>query len=268
MEAIMLKINPFQLASRPDITIYLREATVADCEYFAGTDSANEERLTNEVMNHLQYKPEAYVDPCTWTSDDRRLAALWYFVATTQDTSIHAPYICPHCSEEHDPLIDVKDIASSFQPMQGRPYREIEHEGIKLKVTPRDGFLMTELEEIRELNLVASDADKRKNSAIIKRHDLVGTISFMDKEHESRAAMLSSVESWVRDLSLSSFEILLSKRDAALLSMQHGLATDFKDGQLSIITTVLCEKEDAGVNNNTVRLRIPFRIYQMLPRLL
>ena len=259
-----MKIAPFQLPSNPEKTIYLREATVEDCEYFAETDSDSEEMMTNEVMDLLQCEPDKYVDPREWTADDRRLAAFWYFIATNEDTTIHAPYNCPHCNEDHDPLVEMKDIGKEYKPITGRPYREIEHEGKKLRVIPRNGYLMTELESIR-IQSDGSDTERRKNLAIMERHDIVGTL--IEGTEPARDYRVAVIEKWVRSLSISSFKALKEKRNNALSEMAHGLPTRLHEGKLFIMTTVHCENklEDAGAK---VRLRLPFWLGEMLPRLL
>lgn len=261
-----MKIAPFQLPSNPEKTIYLREATVEDCEYFAETDADSEEMMTNEVMDLLQCEPEKYIDPREWTADDRRLAAFWYFIATNNDdTTIHAPYNCPHCGEDHDPLVDMKDIGKEYQSITGRPYREIEHEDKILRVVPRNGHLMTELEAIRmQAANNGDDVERRKSLAVIERHDLVGTL--IEDPNVSRDYRIPAIEKWVRSLSISSFKSLKSKRDGALEEMSHGLPTRLHEGRLFIMTTVHCEnkREDAGA---TVRLRLPFWLGEMLPRL-
>ncbi|MBE0505917.1 MAG: hypothetical protein IBX50_04245 [Marinospirillum sp.] len=258
-----MQIPPLQLPSNPEKIIYLREATVEDCEYFAETDSSAEESLATEVLSLLQSSPDKYVDPRTWTADDRRLAAFWYFIATSTDTTIHAPYECPHCGHEHDPLIEMKDLGKNYMPITGRPWRDIEHEGKKLKVVPHDGFLMEELESLRMQMDGQSD---NKQLAIIKRHDLVGTLI----EHGDTAVRdrrIEIMEKWVRSLPLTSFLTLKEKRDAALDSMRHGLTTGIHDGRLFIWITVHCEEKKDDVNAS-VRLRLPFRLGELLPRLL
>lgn len=259
-----MKIQPFQLPSNPEKTIYLREATVEDCEYFSETDSSSEEAMANEVLNLLQNSPEHYIDAKTWTADDRRLAAFWYFIATSDDTTRHSPYTCPHCGEEHNPLIEMKEIGASYTAITGRPFREIEHEGKKLKVIPRDGYLMTELESIR-MQLTGDKEDSR-HLAVIQRHDLVGTLVEVGVDHV-RDRRIPTIEKWVRSLTLNSYLQLKEKRDEALEAMNHGLPTGIHNGKMHILAITHCEKykEDAGAS---VRLRLPFRLGECLPRLL
>lgn len=258
-----MQIPPFQLPSNPERYVFLREATVADCEFFAETDDVNEEIMATQVLDLLQANPEKYIDPRTMTADDRRLAAFWYFISTSTDSTIHAPYVCPHCGEQHDPLVDMRDIGARYTPIQGRPWRNIEHEGRPLTVIPRNGYLMEELEGLR---LEIDDASRGKTLAIIDRHDVVGTLQEPGATG-SRDSQIEAMEKWVRGLSLTSYQELKAKRDAALESMRHGLNTTLVDGQLVIVTDPIpCEtKGDAGA---TTRLRLPFRLGEMLPRLL
>lgn len=258
-----MQIPPLQIPSTPDKYLSLREATVADCEYFAETDDSDEESMTTQVLELLQNSPESYVNPKVMTADDRRMAAFWYYVSTTTDTTIHAPYTCPHCGEQHDPLIDMRDIGAQYNPIAGRPFRTIEHEGRQLSVIPRNGYLMEELEGLR----MQIDADKPgRMLAIIERHDIVGTLKFNDMP-DIRDQQIEAVEKWVRALPIASFYTLKEKRDEALDSMRHGLRTRIVQGQLNLVSDpIQCEKKgDAGA---TTTLLIPFRLGEMLPRLL
>lgn len=260
-----MQIKPLQIPSDPDKTLYLREATVADCEYFAETDDSAEEVMATQVLELLQCVPEKYVNPRLMTADDRRMAAFWYYVSTNTDMTLHAPYQCPHCGEQHDPLIDLQAIGMRYTPIMGRAYRTIEHDGCELIVIPRNGFLMEELEGLRAQ--IDSKAPS-KMLAIIERHDVVGTLTFKNAPDNSRDNQIEAMEAWVRALPLSSYQLLKQKRDAALDSMRHGLRTRVVDGQLNLITDhIQCEnlKEDAGA---TTTLLIPFRLGEMLPRLL
>lgn len=259
-----MQIPPLQLPSNPEKYVYLREATVEDCEFFAETDSDSEEVMATQVLELLQSNPEKYIDPRTMTADDRRLAAFWYFISTAADTVIHAPYQCPHCGQQHDPLIDMRDIGARYTSIAGRPWRTIEHEGRNLIVHPRNGYLMEELEALR----VQSSAGEKpgKMLAIIDRHDVVGTLQFAE-DNSGRDLRIEAMEKWVRALTLTSYEALREKRDAALESMRHGLNTAMHEGQMILVTDpIQCEeKEEAAA---TTRLRIPFRLGEMLPRLL
>lgn len=259
-----MQIPPLQLPSNPEQYIYLREATVEDCEFFAETDDANEEVMATQVLDLLQSNPEKYVDPRTMTADDRRVAAFWYFISTTADTTIHAPYQCPHCGKDHDPLINMRDIGARYTPITGRPWRTIEHEGRTLTVRPRNGYLMEELEALR-LQMEAGDS-RSKMLAIIDRHDVVGTL-YPEDDKVSRDQRVEAMEKWVRSLTLTSYQELKAKRDEALESMRHGLNTAMHEGQLILITDpIQCEeKEDADA---VTRLRLPFRLGEVLPRLL
>lgn len=260
-----MQIPPFQLPSDPEKYVYLREATVEDCEYFAETEDDNEEVLATQVLDLLQTNPEKFIDPRTMTADDRRLAAFWYYISTSTDATIHTPYTCPHCGEIHDPLIDLRDIGARYTPIEGRPYRTIEHDGKTLIVKPRNGYLMQELEALR-LQMDKSGA-QQKMKAVIARHDVVGTLTLPD-DKRPRDTQVEEMEKWVRSLRLSSYQDLKDKRDAAIESMRHGLNTVVQDGQILLLTDpIQCEtkKEDASA---VTRLRVPFRLGEMLPRLL
>lgn len=258
-----MQIPPFQLPSNPEKFIYLREATVEDCEFFAETDSDQEEVTATQVLDLLQSDPERYVDPRTMTADDRRLAAFWYFISTTHDTTIHAPYECPHCGEQHDPLIEMKEVGAQYRPITGRAWREIEHDGKQLRVIPQNGYLMEELEALR---LQVDDSNRSKMDAVIERHSLVGTLLEQGKTGD-RDSQIEAMEKWVRSLTLRSYQELKAKRDDALAQMKHGLNTAIHGGEMVLLIDGLkCEKKEDPAA--VTRLRFPFRMGEMLPRLL
>lgn len=260
-----MQIQPFQLPSDPEKYVYLREATVEDCEFFAETDDDNEEVMATQVLDLLQTNAEKFIDPRTMTADDRRVAAFWYYISTATDSTIHTPYECPHCGQTHDPLIDLRDIGARYKPIEGRAYRTIEHDGKTLIVTPHNGYLMQELEGLRMQ--MEKSGQHKKMQAVIARHDVVGTLSLPD-DKRPRDTRIEEMEKWVRSLSLTSYLDLKDKRDAMLESMRHGLQTIIQDGQILLLTDLIqCEtkKEDASA---VTRLRVPFRLGEMLPRLL
>lgn len=259
-----MQIAPFALPSNPAVTIYLREATVADCEQFADTDARHNERLTTLILRTLQSSPEHFSDPIDWTAQDRQLAAFWYHAHTTDDPSIHLPYDCPHCGEHHDALVPLTDIAQQYQAIQGLPYRFIEHEGERYAVKPLDGHAIEELEGLRaQLPDDTQSAEYQRLSAVIKRHSLVASLELPD-EKRPRDPRISAMEKTVRALSLSSAHALHRKADAALAEMAHGLPSVIVDGETLITAPpAACDKE-AGL---TTRLRFPVQWGDYLPRL-
>ncbi|MDX5979652.1 hypothetical protein [Vreelandella alkaliphila] len=259
-----MQIPPFSLPSNPAATIYLREATVADCEQFADTDARHDERLSTLVLRTLQSSPEHYSDPLDWTASDRQLAAFWYHAHTTNDPSIHLPYSCPHCGQEHDALVKLTDIAALYAPMQGLAYRRIEHEGEEYEVRPLDGHAMEELEELRAGLPESSDShDYRRLTAVIKRHELVASLAGLN-ETRVRDVRIADIERKVRAMTQRSATELHRKVQDAQASMAHGLPSIIVEGETLIVTPpIACDKE-AG---RTTRLRFPFFWSDYLPRL-
>lgn len=258
-----MQIPPFALPSNPAITIHLREATVADCEQFADSDRQHEERVATTVLRALQSNPEAYSDPIGWSVDDRVLAAFWYHAHTATDSSIHLPYTCPNCGEPHDALVNLTELADYYQPIQGRPYRDLTHEGESYRVVPLDGYAAEELEGLRAEAGEPGTAEHERMMAIIERHRIVASLVPADFKGV-RDQRIAEVEERIRRMPLSQFEALREKVDAAQVSMAHGLPTAVTDGEVLLVTPPIpCEKE-AGQNT---RLRFPFQWGDYLPRL-
>jgi hypothetical protein len=259
-----MQIPPFSLPSNPATTIYLREATVADCEQFADTDVRHDERLSTLVLRTLQSSPEHYSEPLDWTARDRQLAAFWYHAHTTNDTSIHLPYSCPHCGDEHDALVQLTEIAALYSPIQGQAFRHIEHDGKQYEVRPLDGHAMEELEALRaELPGDPKSADYRRLLAIIKRHELVASLADID-EKRVRDVRIGEVERMVRALPHSKALALHGLVIEAQEQMAHGLPSIISEGETLIFTPQIpCDKE-AG---RSTRLRFPFLWGDYLPRL-
>lgn len=259
-----MQIPPFALPSNPSVSVHLREATVADCEQFADSDRQHEERVATAVLQALQSVPERYSDPLDWTADDRVLAAFWYHAHTATDSSIHLPYACPHCGQSHDALVNLTDMAQHYQPIRGHAFRQIQHGGETYRVTPLDGHAAEELEELRaQAGEEPGSADHERVMAIIERHRIVASL-VPDDFKGVRDTRISMVEHRVRAMSLSDFDELRSKVDAAQEDMAHGLPTELVDGEILLVTPPMeCEKE-AGHNT---RLRFPFQWGDHLPRL-
>lgn len=259
-----MQIPPLSLPSNSAVTIYLREASVADCEQFADTDARHNERLSTLIFRTLQSSPEHYSDPADWTAQDRQLIAFWYYAHTTDDTSIHLPYDCPHCGEHHDALVQLTEIAEQYRSIQGLAYRFIEHDGQRYMVKPLDGHAMEELEGLRaELPDDVNSADYRRVEAVIKRHSLVACL-FLPDEKRPRDTRIRVMEKMVRSLPISSANALNAKVEGALAEMEHGLPSAIVDGETLITAPpVECDKE-AG---RSTRLRFPVQWSHYLPRL-
>lgn len=259
-----MQIPPFALPSNPAATIYLREATVADCEQFADTDVRHDERLSTMVMRTLQSSPEHYSEPLDWTASDRQLAAFWYHAHTTNDTSIHLPYSCPHCGEQHDALVQLTEIAALYRPIQGQAFRHIDFDGKQYEVRPLDGHAMEELETLRaELPDDPGSAEHRRLLAVIKRHELVASLSDVN-DQRVRDVRISEMEREIRKLANSKAHTLHDRVVEAQAQMAHGLPSIISEGETLIFTPQIpCDKE-AG---RSTRLRFPFLWGDYLPRL-
>lgn len=258
-----MKIPPFALPSSPGVSVRLREATVADCEQFADSDPAHEERVASAVLNTLQSDPAAFTDAQDWTAEDRVLAAFWYHAHTATDTSIHLPYSCPHCGEPHDALVNLTELAEHYRPIRGRALRHLEHDGEQFEVRPLDGHAMEELEQLRAQAGEPGTADHSRTMAIIERHRLVACLTPVGFQGV-RDSRVELIERWVREMGMRDFEVLREKVTAALADMTHGLPTELADGEILLVTPPIeCEKE-AG---HTTRLRFPFLWGDHLPRL-
>lgn len=259
------KIDTFQLPSDPSKDIHLRLATVRECESFSGFDAGIEEQVATRMLNELQYEPAKFVDPREMTADDRRFAALWYFVASNTDQSIHIPYPCNICGEEHDALVDYSDILAGYQPIEGKAEREIEHDGTRFTVRPIDGWLISELEELRlgRSNFKPGTASYNSQTAVIRRHELVGVLTPVDFKG-SRDERVEYVQERVLNMPHTRFSELYDKVMGALDAMKHGLDTVMRDGQMEFLTQPMpCEKE-AG---QSVRVRFSVGLGELLPRL-
>lgn len=258
-----MAIPPFTLPSNPGQSIHLREATVADCEQFADTDPRHAERVTTLILRTLQSDPAGFVDPLTWTREDRAVAAFWYFAHTSEDTSLHLPYACPHCGEQHDALQQFTELAAAYQPIKGLPHRFILHKDQRLKVIPLDGYAAEELELLRAQADPDDPQSVQRANALCTRHEVVASIQ-PDTFQGSRDARIERMEAWVRDLPLSEFKALRAQVQAMQADMQHGLPTVSEHGELFILSAPQpCDKE-AG---HTTRLRFPFFLRDYLPRL-
>lgn len=259
-----MQVAPFSLPSAPGVTIYLREATVADCEQFADTDSRHDERLTTMVLRALQSSPEHFSDPIDWTASDRQLAAFWYYAHTTDDPSMHLPYDCPHCGEQHDALVPLTDIAEQYQAIKGLPYRFIEHDGERYAVHPLDGHAVEELEGLRaELPDDANSAEYNRLQAVIRRHELVASLAAPD-DTRPREARIRDIERAVRTMSLGSARALHQKVQQSLDDMEHGLPSAVSDGEVLLLSPPLTCEQEAG---HSTRLRFPVQWSNYIPRL-
>lgn len=258
-----MQIPPFSLPSNPAVSVHLREATVADCEQFADSDGRHEERVATTVLRTLQANPEAYSEPLDWTADDRILAAFWYHAHTATDTSIHLPYTCPHCGEHHDALVNLTDMAALYQPIKGRAFRFIEHDGQRYQVAPLDGHAMEELEQLQAEAGEPDTPGHERIQAIIERHKIVAALT-PDDFKGVRDTRINLMEQRIRAMPMSQFEALRREVESAQADMAHGLPSELAGSETLLVTPPMTCDQEAGHNT---RLRFPVQWGDYLPRL-
>ncbi|MCV6588693.1 MAG: hypothetical protein OIF57_06650 [Marinobacterium sp.] len=256
------KIPSFTLPSDPSKEMQLRQANVRECEAYAGYDDGVEEVVATQLLEDLQCDPAKYIDPNLMTADDRRYAALWYHASTVTDPTIHVPFQCPVCGEEHNPLINYADLMRGARDITGKPEREIEHNGTRWIVRPLNGYAMAELEELRlqRDGHPPGSAEYNASAIIIERHKIVAALTPAGFDG-SRDECGEQVQETILNMPQISYEQLRDQVNNAQQEMTHGLETVEEAGQLFLIVNTPCTKE-AGQN---VRVRFPFRVGHYIP---
>lgn len=247
-------IPPFQLPSNPAVKIFLTEATVAQCLDFSESDPECEEQVTTLWINRIQ-DPAKFVDCQTWTADDRRLALLWYFLHTEEDTTTPLSYPC-RCGKEHTTLLDMRQVAENYQTMEGKgkPERVVEFQREKYTVRPLSGAQMEELEGKRMGLSELSEKEKQKALARIRLEALAMRVE--DDVHPRQEVVRRFLS-----MSKSEFTDLSSLIHSAADEMEHGLLSEISDGKIYLIAAMICPDRKEVMTP----LRVPFRCYYNAP---
>ena len=259
-------IDSFSLPSNSAVTIFLRQATVRECEAYSSFADGAEEAVISDMLDNLQYRPEKYVDPRTWTARDRQFAALWYFAATSSDVELHIPYSCKHCGEDHDTLVHYSDLLQGYKEIEGKPVRSLSTKasGKQWSARPLDGYGAEEIEGLR-LSQDSSDkgsAEYNRINAIINRHKLVACLDF-EGSPDDRDSKIEAVESALLGMDSVEFLALKAEFDAAMLELDHGLDCVTEKETLYLRTPPIeCDKEAGKFS----RIRFPVQFVKLLPR--
>jgi hypothetical protein len=257
-------ISPFNLPSDPGKEIRLREATVGDALDFADIDAGHEEAATTLFLNTVQDKATFY-DAKLWTGEDRRFALVWYSLHTEQDTSNTVTYDCDHCGKEHTFTYDLKELTADYADIKGKPERELEFEGQRIIVRPLTGVCLEKLEMER---LALADIETRKGvksgefckqKAMINLRSLAMRCEFLGLE-------TSEKEKKILSLTVKTMERLIEGVGVRLTDMHHGLASEYKDGKIFLVSPAHTCPEKAEEEAKT-RIRVPFRNCNFIPQL-
>lgn len=257
----------FTLASDPQKKVQFREANVADAMDFVEVDEGHDEEVTTLFLNRVQ-QSENYTDSLTWTADDRRLALFWYWVNTSPDPAIPVTYECDHCGERHTYLLNMNDLIEGYKSIQGRAEREFEFEGEKIIVRPLKGSDMELLElkrlalaDIEEMKGTSSGAYRRKLAEIRLLQFLC---SVCDAKQQDK---LEAIENKVLQMPERKFVSLVDQVAEKLEEMEHGLKSEYVDGQIFLLAPPHKCPNQKGKEELKTLLRVPFRIKDFIPTL-
>lgn len=268
----MAILPDFELPSDPSKTVRLREATVADAIDFSDINRECEEEATTLFLDRLQEK-EKYSDPRLWTAEDRRFALFMYHLHTTTEKDYVLEWVCDTCTKDpkkpvkHAVAINLADIASEYTPIEGKPVRDVIHEGHAILVHPLLGKDAELLEKSRMnislLEKSGEPARKERNQLTFLRllccMDIVGLDP--DATPEERRP---KVEEFITKMSISEFLAFRPKILSAMDSLKHGLRSTFVDGRIMLESPVVYCPEDTAKERG-LRLQFPFRTFEYIP---
>lgn len=274
----------FTLPSNANITVTLHEASVSDAMDFSGIDPDCEEEATTAFLNRVQEK-EGFVDSRTWTGEDRRYALFMYHLNVTQYGTLPVTYMCPHCNEQHTIDIKLADIAQTYTPMSGDPWRDVLFEARSYMVYPLTGeeleilekhryeliFLEDELKRLLESNSDANTIKELETKIREKRvyMSMQRVLFCVDvpvlAPEKSRQDRREQVRDYMKGMPASQFARLIEKVMGALAEMRHGLRSTYKNGRIMLeISGVHC---DHNPDMPEVVLEYPFRPIDLIPTL-
>lgn len=259
-------IPDFTLPSNPEITVRLREATVEDAIDFSELDPALEEEATSVFLDRMQAK-DKYSDPRLWTAQDRRYALFMYRLNTEDYDSIPMTYFCSACQQEHTVSIKYMDILEGYAPLEGKPLRDVVHEGHAVLVHPLVGRDLEILEKQRILMDEAhSEKERRRAKAALALNRILFCIDIPHlKEGASELERRGDVKKYVLGMSPREFKEFAEKIDDALSSLRHGLPTSYRDGKVVMQTPMVYCPE--GKSSDGVSLLYPFRAFNFIPHI-
>lgn len=273
----------FSLPSNPEITVRLREATVADAIDFSAVDPECEEAATTLFLERVQVGP-GVSNPREWTGEDRRYALFTYFVNTTTYRAIPLTYTCSLCGKQHTQDIALSRILDEYTPIKDRALREFPWQGHNVCVRPLTGADLEDVEKYRyDLLLseqalterrgsISADEELRLQSAIMAkrvRMAMFRILSCIDMpyldEHGTPRSRRGEVENVIKAMPASQFRDLVGRVENAIADMRHGLRTSYMNGRFYLeIPDVRC---DENPELPGVLLHYPFRFVSVIPTL-
>ena len=256
----------FTLSSNPEITVRLREAPVEDAIDFSELDPAFEEEATTVFLDRMQ-APEKYTDPRCWTAQDRRHALFMYRLHTEEYDSMPMAYFCTACQKEHAVSVKYADILAEYTPLEGKPFRDVIHEGHAVLVHP---LLGRDIETLEKQRLIIDESSSPKERRRAKANLALNRILFcIDiphlKEGASEIERRESIKRYVLGMSSREFTEFAEKVDGALSSMRHGLPTVYRDGKVMLQTPKIYCPE--GKSQEGVSLLYHFRPFNFIPHI-
>ncbi len=262
-----MQIPDFQLPSNKEIIVRMREATVSDAIDFSGLSEHMEEAATTLFLDRLQDKAK-WTNPKDWTAEDRRFALFWYWLNTEKDHDIALTFDCPVCGEQHTQLINYRQFADTYKPIEGRPEREREFQGKKITVKPINGAGMEALETLRTV-VSLSEAEHGKDSGQARQArtrlaltELVLMVRWEDEPKENGQAIR---ERRIEQMTITDFQDFATTVYSALAEMKHGLDCEVTEGKVVLLSQpIKCPNRPQEVGT---RLRVPFRIDKYIPRI-
>lgn len=255
-------ITPFSLPSNPDITIQLREATVADAIDFADVDESHEEELTTLFLTRMQ-DAKAAQDPREWTAEDRRFALYWYWLHTAKDHDVALSYDCLHCGNTHVYLQNFRDLADHYTPINGPAEREGTWCEEKVIVHPLTGRNMEALERMILGIDVSQGSMRKKGEAMMMFERLAMCVSFPEDKERDQKKRGENKRKRLMAMPLDEFAEFSESVFRMLAEMKHGLEMEYEEGHLYL----LMPAHKCPERGNETRLRYPFRNLDYIPSL-
>lgn len=264
----------FTLPSNPEKIVRLHEATVADAMDFSEVDPDCEEEATTLFLERLQEK-ETYSDPRLWSVQDRRFALFMYHAHVSTFPDIPLTYVCEACSKKagrevaHTVGVRLVDIAAEYTPLEGKPVRDVIHEGHAVIVHPLLGADAERLEKTR-VELLDEEATAGKHNR--NKHNQLNLEYFLacldvpalaaDKTPGERRV---AIKNFILSMGAQEWLGFNEKLIKAMKSLQHGLRSVFMDGRIWLESPpVECPE---GNDKEGTRILFPFRAFDYIPDL-
>lgn len=263
-------IPEFNLPSRPDIAIQMRDALVEEAMEWSSANPALDEEITTLFLNTVCQ--DGGLDAKHWTAPDRVTALMWFHVHVAQETHVSTSYDCPYCKQKHSIKYDLRDLLDDYVPLNSNSFTTKEKFGGKeIQIHHLLGMGLEHLEAMKMELAEIEDGTSDYRQALVDI-SLTETALRFDFIQDMRSGVdegkaLENRLAWLKSLPTTDFTKLKDLIRNSIDLKRHGLPVVVSNGKLEFLgPTHKCPHPDFK-EVAAVRLRFPFLGASYIPKL-